>query len=590
MSDVEGWARDRWGRMTGLAWLVICFALIVARWHQIYGLELSDTDDNLRLAQVRDLLGGQSWFDLHQYRLNPPEGFNIHWSHIVDLPLAGLILIAKPFLGGAGAERLAVAIAPLLPLGVVMLSVVTVARRLVAPLAYPIAIAFLILAPFAMGVFAPTRIDHHGWQLAALSLLGAALSDKPSRNSGLLGGFAVGLSLSIGLEMLPFMIIGAGVITLGWVLDQGQQVRLRWFALSLLVTAAVGYFGFASQANRMPLCDALTPVWFSAVFDGAIVMIILSWLRAGSVPIRLLAAAIAGGVVAGLFVYSWPHCLSGLEGASPELQRLWLDNVTEARPVTQQGLSSALAMATMPAFGLAGYGWMAWSARTDQATLIRLLPFALMASVGAALLLFQARITPAAQILAVPGVTFAAWHILPKVRGSVRVLVRVFGTLAVLILPSGMLFSLLARQAESSGTSPSRSAPASVSASCDAASAFSALNKIPAATVLTFIDMGPRLIVTTHHKAIAGPYHRNGGAILDVFHAFSGPADEARAIAHRHGASLVLICPTLAEGGQYLSRGPSGFYAQLKTGTAPPWLEDVTLPDGSPFKLWRIKP
>jgi hypothetical protein len=32
-------------------------------------------------------------------------GFDIHWSRFVDLPIAGLILLLKPFLGNAMAER-----------------------------------------------------------------------------------------------------------------------------------------------------------------------------------------------------------------------------------------------------------------------------------------------------------------------------------------------------------------------------------------------------------------------------------------------------------------------------------------------------
>jgi hypothetical protein len=52
-------------------------------------LRSSDTDDNLRMMQVRDLMRGQDWYDLRQYRLNPPFGADIHWSRLVDLPIAG---------------------------------------------------------------------------------------------------------------------------------------------------------------------------------------------------------------------------------------------------------------------------------------------------------------------------------------------------------------------------------------------------------------------------------------------------------------------------------------------------------------------
>jgi hypothetical protein len=32
------------------------------------------------MMQVRALIKGQDWFDLRQYRLNPPFGADIHWS------------------------------------------------------------------------------------------------------------------------------------------------------------------------------------------------------------------------------------------------------------------------------------------------------------------------------------------------------------------------------------------------------------------------------------------------------------------------------------------------------------------------------
>ena len=54
------------------------------------------------------------------------------------------------------------------------------------------------------------------------------------------------------------------------------------------------------------------------------------------------------------------------------------------------------------------------------------------------------------------------------------------------------------------------------------------LDRLPAQTIFTFVDLGPRLITLTHHNAIAGPYHRNGDAILDVHHAFERGPDEAR--------------------------------------------------------------
>ena len=112
------------------------------------------------------MLAGQDWFDLRQYRLNPPFGADIHWSRLVDLPLAGLILLLRPLVGGADAERIAVAIAPLLPYLLLLFGLALTARRLVHPAAYVLAFIALFSAGSTNGMFMPTRIDHHGWQLA----------------------------------------------------------------------------------------------------------------------------------------------------------------------------------------------------------------------------------------------------------------------------------------------------------------------------------------------------------------------------------------------------------------------------------------
>src|SRR5471030_1731840 len=51
------------------------------------------TDDAMRLTEVRDLLAGQSWFDLTQWRMNAPFGLPMHWSRLIDAPIASLILL-----------------------------------------------------------------------------------------------------------------------------------------------------------------------------------------------------------------------------------------------------------------------------------------------------------------------------------------------------------------------------------------------------------------------------------------------------------------------------------------------------------------
>ena len=143
----------RWKTIVLLVWLSFCAWFIYDGWNQIRWFGLGDTDDNMRIMQVRGLLHGQGWYDLRNYRLNPPFGANIHWSRLVDLPIAGLILGLRPFLGGAAAERWAVSIAPLLPYLLLLFSVALTARRLLGPTAYPLAFLALFFAGSTNGMF-----------------------------------------------------------------------------------------------------------------------------------------------------------------------------------------------------------------------------------------------------------------------------------------------------------------------------------------------------------------------------------------------------------------------------------------------------
>src|SRR3954469_19088010 len=80
------------------------------------------TDDAMRLVEVRDLIGGQGWFDLAQHRLSPP-GSPMHWSRIIDAPIAAIILTLRPIAGPVYAEAAALVLWPMLMLVATMLLV-----------------------------------------------------------------------------------------------------------------------------------------------------------------------------------------------------------------------------------------------------------------------------------------------------------------------------------------------------------------------------------------------------------------------------------------------------------------------------------
>ena len=577
-----------WKLWTFAVWLLTAVALIIYKWNAIHWFALGDTDDNMRIMQVRALLGGQDWYDLRQYRMNPPIGADMHWSHLVDLPLAGIILLLKPFVGMAVAEKCAVALGPIIPLGVAFAGLSLTVKRLVAPASFIVAIGILLSAYTVLMMFMPLRIDHHGWQLALLTVNIAGLADPKPGRGGVTVGIASALSLVIGLEMIPWLAVSGAAVGLRWIIAREELMRLRGYGAALAGGVGAGYLGFASYANAVNRCDALTPVWLSVMVLAGALVVALSFVRAEKWQTRLLLAALIGAVVIAFFALAWPQCIGSPEQVSPELDKLWLSHVSEAKPLYTQNWPTILSVSTL-LIGLCGNLWAMWQERRNP----RGAAWAAIAllSIGSAMLLvWQTRLAATAIMLSIPGATAIGWTVLPKLRAHSNVLVRTFGVVAAFLAVSGLWAQLLIGQLPNPNVAtPGLKLVNKANATCPTAPALAPIARMPKATIFTFTDLGPRLITLTHHNAIAGPYHRNGDAILDVQHAFRGTADEARTIIKRHGATLLLICPNMSESTIYVSENPKGFYTQIARGTVPDWLEPVVLPQRTPFSLWRVR-
>lgn len=583
------WFARHWRLITLLFWIAASAVMIYQRWGVIQWFALGDTDDNMRMSQVRALLDGQGWYDLRQHKLNPPFGADIHWSRIVDLPIAGLKLSLSPLLGGKAAESVAVTLAPLLPMLLAMTALAVTARRLIAPSAFLLALALLVGAHSARGMWLPLRIDHHGWQLAMLAVAMMGLVDRRLARGGLTVGVATAVSLSIGLEMLLYLALAGAMIGLMWVRDRDQSRRLAAYGASLGGGCALGYLIFASHANRAPVCDALSPVWLSVMVLAGALALLLAFLSPRPLWTRLALAVGAAVLLAAFYAFAWPNCLTRLEGASPELERLWLSKVREAMPLYRHGWRTVVNVATLPIVGLLGYAAMLWRNRRSLGDMVPWAAAAMLALLAALLLLWQTRAGPAAQLLAIPGAAALGWLIIVWVRGRASMIVRVLGTVAAFLIASGLaaqyVSGLILQEKKGKGSS----AVDDANRKCPTLPALRPIALQPKGNVLIHVDLAPRLITVTPHTAIAGPYHRNGEDILAVMRAFRGTAEQARATIVERRIDYVLICPNLSETTIYRAEAPKGFYVQLVKGKVPAWLNPVRLPKDSPYRMWRVR-
>src|SRR5205085_4058320 len=133
---------------------------------------------------------------------------------------------------------------------------------------------------------------------------------------------------------------------------------------------------------------------------------------------------------------------------------------------------------------------------------------------------------PASQLLAVVGGAALIWMIVPKTWNGDTFAMRSLATAAAFILGSGAVVPMIV------GFIP-EDKPTKRGAEIDRANRLCAtmwgLHPIalqPRGVVMTYVDLGPRLVTLTHHDAITGPYHRNGEQIADVMNFWRGSADQ----------------------------------------------------------------
>src|SRR6185312_1306762 len=156
---------------------------------------VNDTDDAMRLVTVRDLLAGQDWWDHLQHRLDTPFGAEIHWSHLIDAAIGGLMLLLRP-LAGSNAQTIALYAWPLLLLLALMSLCAVITFRLGGREAMLPAVVLPLLSPALIAEFSPGRIDHHSIQILLTLLMAWASIEALARpRFAALAGLAAALSL-----------------------------------------------------------------------------------------------------------------------------------------------------------------------------------------------------------------------------------------------------------------------------------------------------------------------------------------------------------------------------------------------------------
>ncbi len=294
----------------------------------------SDFDHRMRVLQIRELLAHGAWFDRTLHAIAMPEVYVSPWSRLVDAPYVFLTFLLQPLFGTSEALHLAtLVIPPLLLLGLAVPSVFVMRAFLGGPVALlHIVIAVLFMAP-AIFEFSPGRIDHHNFQLVLMAAMFAGFVMPDPRMGGLLAGLAVVLSVAIGLESLPFIALGCGVLASFAVAGDDKTVsRLRYSGIAMLVASPIAGLALIGPSAMLGTeCDAFSAPWLSALTGGGAILAVLpaAWrgrgtaYRAGSLAIAVL---VLGLILAAAF----PSCLAGPYWMiDPVSRAFWLDRVPQ---------------------------------------------------------------------------------------------------------------------------------------------------------------------------------------------------------------------------------------------------------------------
>lgn len=576
-----------------LIWAVAALTLVVT-----FGIASLSTDDAMRLVEVRDFLAGQSWFDLTQYRLNPPAGVVTHWSRLIDLPLAILIKAGTVVLPGTVAEGIAIAIWPTALLLVYFAGIVRLARDLAGETAARTALIFAALMAPVLQHFRPGAIHHHNVQIVLVIWSLALFARTPARpRDAAAAGFLCALSVAIGQEMVPAVAMLAVVVALCWV-SAGERVAHATAAYACALAAgaiALGVATIAPADYRIIHCDAISIAQVGALaFGGFGLAAFAAMPQLNSTTRRLAAAGCLAALLACAIGFGAPQCLADpYAQLDPRLSSMWLSSVSEARNLASMirdlpneipayfGIPLAAVI-----FGIGRcvaerdqcrWNWIACTA--VQAALFLISLWQLRGASGANAL--GAALVPAALLQMWPAPTEGASYF--GMRRAALIGLLLINPVTLLALGNGVAHAIGAdavtkRRIISSGSADT----------CQRARDYAPLARLSRGRVLAFIDSGSFILLESDHAVFAAPYHRDQAGNIAMLDMFLSTPDEAKARMAAHGVDYVAFCPGAPERYNYVARAPDGLAAALYRGDVPSFLERIPMPD-TDLAVYRVR-
>lgn len=529
---------------------------------------VSDPDHWMRLLLVTDLQESGGWYDHSVPRVNPPYGDTNHWSRALDIVLLALATPARLFLPFRDALLFAAQWLNLLLLVAALPALMMVAREMGggSPARYFILLGAVCFVPFFL-VFQAGEADNPPltamclcWQLLACIRLGNRLDNtRMAYYSGMLGAIGVWISVEY--------IMAAG-LALAWAaflwlrFDTIRPLRAMAFSTFLMLAVLL--------CVELPLSR-----WGSVEHDSLSIVHVTLFglafattclLSVAAPHIKTPASRLALGGVAGCVVLLAMHGLfpgfhkGPLASITPEMQRMFLVNVTEMQPVYQDASLWKIAGWLVGLLALPYLIYRASGKRQQENMLLLGLFFA----VYTVLFIFQTRWV---NYMAIPHLlALALWVDALAKRSRSPVI-----TACMMVTLAALPFFLLAQAARSKEASAQDKTCQKALNALIREDYFSTAQPGKTLLVLTRANDGAYLLFWTRHAILASNYHRNLAGYRDLYRFLhAADADTAREIAARRHIDMLVFCPA--------QKTEKPFLSLLLSGAVPEWLSEVPQP------------
>ncbi len=550
-------------------------------------------DAAMRLIQVRDLLAGQSWFDVTQYRLGFEAGTPMHWSRLIDLPIAAILWVTSLFLTQDWAEAVTMTLWPLALIAPTLWAMHRASVRFGGVRAGPFGYLFAIIAIITTRKFEIGALDHHNVQMMLMAFILMAMMHSKSRaRDGLIIGVAAALSIAIGLEMLPFIATISLMIGVNWVWV-GAETKSKTilfsaaFAGTMIAVFLLTRPDFSTTIFR---CDAFGRELLIIGVSGAMGLLVLAaTISARTRLVRAGGVLMLGIAVILVTVAFAPQCLGNpYDPLYPDVAREWLGRIMESRSmfdIISAGKLKNLGLVVIPIIAILYTTYIA----REPAYRMRAIALLLILAGAYAMIFYQIRGLSVLFLLCAIPLAAMMGQVYGHYKSTNSFLA---GILFIVLLFASIPNTWIVGMARFGGGEPqaTEAKPVGKFKDCYKPHAFDALAALPAGLVAASTDLGVMMMRSTPHRALAANFHRNQDGIqagIDLMHADMADAKDLLA---EWGVDYVVLCANDFATKNWAETLPDGLWINLYRGDIPEYLTPVSEDAESLIYIYKTQP